>query len=308
MKDSKSLGRGLSSLIPQDTRKSQNQVKDTDNLSQSEDKKQNTESEEKQKSRSNTEGEFRYLAVAEIASNPYQPRKVFDEDALGELASSIAEKGVLQPLVVQEEGKGFVLIAGERRLRAAKQAGLETVPALVKSPLSEADQARLALIENLQREDLDPIERARGIADLQNRFQFTQEQVADRLHLSRSRIANTLRLLTLPESVQNALVEGKITEGHAKIIAGLPDKESQERLLQTILEHTLNVRDTESLVKTSPKAYRQPVSERVKHLASELSENLNSKVEIRPRKDRYVVTLNMSSEDELQDLAKRLQS
>ncbi|MFB6225116.1 MAG: ParB/RepB/Spo0J family partition protein, partial [Candidatus Paceibacteria bacterium] len=140
----------------------------------------------------------------------------------------------------------------------------------------------------------------------QKRFRFTQEQIAQNLHISRSRIANTLRLLSLPPRVQAALSEQKITEGHAKIIAGLPDQEAQEKLLNTILKHTLNVRDTESLVKTSPQSYTKGVNERVKNLANQMSERLNSKVEIRPRKDRYVVTLNVSSEDDLESLAQKL--
>jgi ParB family chromosome partitioning protein len=301
MKD-KSLGRGLSSLIPQHQQKDETSDASKDQGRQA--------SEQPASAGQEGAGEFQYVEVTTIEPNPYQPRKTFEESALADLASSIAEKGVLQPLVLQKntEGTGFVLIAGERRWRAAKQAGLHHVPALIQEALADADQARLALIENLQREDLDPIERARGVADLQERFQFTQQQIAEHLHLSRSRVANTLRLLSLPSSAQTALAEGKITEGHAKIIAGLPDVEAQERLLHIILKQTLNVRDTESLVKTAPESYQRPVNERVKHIAGELSERLESKVEVRARKDRYVVTLNMSSEEDLQELAERLNS
>jgi len=199
------------------------------------------------------------LPLREIEPDPDQPRKRFDEQALRQLADSIAENGLLQPIAVRPKhmGVGYTIIAGERRWRAARLAGLEEVPVLIKE-VSDEQAAALALIENLQREDLDPIEEAQGCRQLIEKYGLTQEIAAKRLGKSRSAIANSLRLLNLPEDVQTQLVEGKLSTGHAKVLLGLPDASLVKAAAAEITEKGLNVRQTEILCKKLTKAPARP--------------------------------------------------
>lgn len=190
------------------------------------------------------------IPIEAIRANPFQPRREFDEDALAELAASIEVHGVLQPISVRRapRGEGFELIAGERRLRAARQAGLATIPALVR-PATERELVELALVENLQREDLNAIESAVAYRRYLDEFGYTQEQLAERVGKSRTAVANTLRLLKLPPATQAALRAGQLSEGHGRALLGLPDGPTIEAATEKIIAQGLSVRATESLVR-----------------------------------------------------------
>jgi ParB family transcriptional regulator, chromosome partitioning protein len=187
------------------------------------------------------------IPIARIQVNPYQPRKHMEEDTLASLAASIAEHGVIQPIIVSETLEGYRLVAGERRLRAAILAGLERIPAVVRQ-VADQDQLQIALIENLQRADLDAIEEAHAYRQLIDEFGLSQDTVATRVGRARSTVANTLRLLDLDPSLQAAIADGRITEGHARALGGLP-AEVQPRILASVLERDLSVRQTEELVR-----------------------------------------------------------
>jgi len=187
------------------------------------------------------------IPVDAVVFNPYQPRRSFGEEELRELAGSIREYGVIQPIVVRPYGKGFELIAGERRLRAAKLAGLETIPAIVREA-SDRDTALLALVENLQREDLSFLDEAEGYQRLLEEFGLTQEELARRVGKSQSTIANKLRLLRLPESVRRAIREGGISERHARALLRLDEEEVQLAVVERVVEEDMTVREAEELV------------------------------------------------------------
>jgi ParB family chromosome partitioning protein len=187
------------------------------------------------------------IYLSSIKPNPYQPRKVFDEEALSNLSHSIKKHGLLQPIVVVKKDDGFMLIAGERRLRASKLAGLDTIKAIVTDFESE-NLRELALIENIQREDLNPIELATSYSKLIEEYGITQEELSDIIHKSRTQITNTMRLLRLTPYTQNLISNGKVSQGHAKVLVGLDEK--KERLIvDTIIGQKLSVRDCEELVK-----------------------------------------------------------
>ena len=188
------------------------------------------------------------IDINSIKVNPLQPRTQMDEEGLEDLANSIRVHGVLQPLLVRKAEEGFELIAGERRWRAARRAGLSTVPVIVEE-IEEKSKLEIALVENLQREDLPPLDLARGIKKLMEDFNLTQEEVARRVGKKRSTIANLLRLFDLPPSIQDLLQEGKITLGHAKALLSAESQERQEELVEEILTHSLSVREVEKRVK-----------------------------------------------------------
>ena len=187
------------------------------------------------------------ISLDRIRENPRQPRVRMDPDALETLAASVREHGIIQPVLVTETLDGYQLVAGERRVRAARLAGLERIPAVVRQ-LADQEQLELALVENLQREDLDPLEAAGAYRQLIDEFEFTQEQLAERVGRARSTVANTLRLLDLHPAVQAAIAAGTISEGHGRAVGGLPF-ELQERVATTIAERDLSVRQTEELVR-----------------------------------------------------------
>lgn len=189
------------------------------------------------------------IPIARIRRNPQQPRREADRDGLEALARSIADHGVLQPILVSETVDGYQLIAGERRLRAAEMAGLERVPALVRADVEEHDQLELALVENLQRADLNPLDEALAFRRLIDEFGLSQEQIAGRVARARSSVANTLRLLELAEAVQAAVRDGRLSEGHARAIGGIADHAAQEQMLGVVVERGLSVRQTEELAR-----------------------------------------------------------
>jgi len=253
------------------------------------------------------------IPIARIQPNPRQPRRRFDAAELEQLASSIRAHGVLQPVLVTETVDGYQLIAGERRVRAAELAGLERIPAVVRQ-VAPRDQLELALVENLQREDLDPIETALGYRRLLDDFGFTQEELAGRVGKARSTVTNTLRLLDLAEPVQTAIVEGRITEGHARALGGV-DPVAQARLLAVVDERGLSVRETEELVRrvrertegpqtaSSDAPAADPETERVE---MELRAALGTKVRLARRRRGGRIVIEFYSDEELGRLYERL--
>lgn len=221
--------------------------------------------------------------ISLIDVNPHQPRTFFDEEKLEELATSIKKHGVLQPLIVAPKGDHFELIAGERRLRASKKAGLAKVPVIVRE-VPEHEKLEMAIIENVHRSDLDAIDEALSYRKLIEEFNYTQEQVAEVVGKSRSLVANKLRLLTLPVEMKRALKEGKLTEGHAKALLAVEDEGKRQILFEKILSEGLNVRDVESHAKeVSPKNKREATEGDIviKQLSEDLKNHLGSKVNIK---------------------------
>jgi len=250
------------------------------------------------------------VPVNAVSPNPRQPRTRFDEEAIGSLASSIREVGILQPIVVRKMGAGYELIAGERRLRAAKAAGLATVPVVVRDT-DDADTLREALIENIHREDLGPIELAEAFRQLIEELGLKQEELADRVGVSRSHIANTLRLLQLPIEVQQLLTDGKIQAGHARTLLALGDAEAQGTLALRIAVDDLSVREVEDLVRryvdapaeASTKGERAAdaptPSSALAEVEELLSEQLATRVQIQMGKRRGRVVIEFGSADDL---------
>lgn len=191
---------------------------------------------------------FEEIPVAAISSNTHQPRRSFGEAGIKELAASIKEVGILQPLVIRDTENGFELIAGERRLRAAKEAGLDRVPVLIRQA-AESESMEIALVENLQREDLNPLETAAAYQALLDSFGFTKEQLAARLGKSRTAVTNTLRLTRLPASIRALILEGELTEGHARALLSLEEEEWMLRVAERIMLEKLSVRRTEEIVR-----------------------------------------------------------
>ena len=203
----------------------------------------------------NSEDVVRKLKITEVEPNKDQARKVFDEDAIDELASSIREYGVIQPIIVSKKKGFYEIIAGERRWRASKRAGLDEIPAIVRTD-DEQKNMEISLIENIQREDLNPIEKARGIKLLMDDYNLTQAKVAEKLGKSRSSIANTVRILNLDERVINLALEGKLTEGHCKSLMSIDDPERQFKMAEFIIESGDSVREAEKKMRVRKKAGR----------------------------------------------------
>lgn len=258
------------------------------------------------------EGEITRLPLREIEPDPGQPRKTFEQDALNQLADSIAENGLLQPIAVRpnKNGSGYTIIAGERRWRASRLAGLAEVPVVIKE-VSDQQAMELALIENLQREDLDPVEEALGCKRLMEEFGLTQEQTARRLGKSRSALANTLRLLGLPGPVLDDLKAGAITPGHAKAILSLPSPELMEKAAAAIIGGDLNVRQAEALCKklAQPQKPKKPapLPEALPiEVESSLREVTGNEVKVDYKKGRGTLTLHFYSDDQLRAFANLL--
>ncbi len=229
------------------------------------------------------------LKISDLRSNPYQPRKVFDETALKELATSIKEHGVFQPIIVKKSIKGYEIIAGERRVKASELAGKTEIPAIIRD-FNDTQMMEIALLENLQREDLSAIEEATAYRKLQDTLALTQEQLAERLGKSRSHITNMLGLLSLPLEIQEAVNEKKLTMGHARALSKLDNPEEQKQLANRIIDEGLSVRNIENLAsnpeieKTNPQRIRQKRDNEYSYLENELSEKLGTKVTIRKNK------------------------
>lgn len=251
----------------------------------------------------------RHVPLEVVQPCSFQPRKAFSEEALRELADSIREQGIVQPLIVRQRGERYELIAGERRWRAAQQAGLKEVPVLVREA-DDRSALELALIENLQRENLNPMEEAQGYAQLIEQFQLTQEQAASRVGKSRVVVANALRLLKLAPAVQVFVRDGRLSMGHAKAILGLSAHEEQSLAADRVLRKTLNVRQTEELVagwqqsstetrKASSRGLR-PADPHVQQLQDKLREVMGTKVQLRYRGGKGALQIQFFNDDDLE--------
>jgi ParB family chromosome partitioning protein len=251
------------------------------------------------------------VPLTSIIPNPHQPRSPIRDQDLVELAASIEEHGIIQPLVVTRAPDGYHLIAGERRWRAARLAGLPTVPAVVKE-VAPSEMLELALVENLQRADLNPLEEAVAYRQLVEEFGHTQEQVARRVGKSRVAVSNTLRLLKAARPVQEALLEGRISEGHARALLGLEQAQAQEAALKMVLKRELNVRQTEELVRRLVglrREERRPtreISPETRALETRFREALGTKVSLTRRGEGGRVVIHFYSEEELNALYERI--
>ena len=270
------LGRGLEALIPKET----------------------------------ASGGFILASIHDVRPNLRQPRKEFDDEAISELSISIKEKGVLQPLIVRRSGQGYEIIAGERRWRAAQKAGVNKVPIIIKEA-TDGEALELALIENLQRQDQNPIEEATGYRHLIEDFGLTHEDVAARIGKDRSTITNQLRLLRLPEEAQKALAQGEISAGHARALLSLESASDMKAALDAIRKQKLSVRNTEALVKKMSGAAKsvakseeaQEEDPYVRSLADEFKRALSTKVRIVYNNGRGRIEIDYYSTDELERLA-----
>lgn len=248
----------------------------------------------------------RELPIDTISRNPHQPRTTFDEAALDELAASIRAQGIIQPLLVRPRPDGtYELVAGERRLRAAQRAGLRSVPVVIRA-MSDDDSLEIALIENLQRADLSPLEEAAAYERLMRDFGHTQEQVAERVGKSRPAVANTLRLLRLPEPIKQELSRGRLTAGHAKALLAINDADAQLRTARQIIARQMSVREAEKL---APSSRKPPAVQRDPHRAAlerELAAALGTRVRIRPRGRGGQIEIEYYSLAELQGIVEKL--
>ncbi|HSK48683.1 MAG TPA: ParB/RepB/Spo0J family partition protein [Coriobacteriia bacterium] len=274
------LGRGLSALIPSASQES------------------------------NTSQEVTELAIDLLTPNPGQPRTDINEDRVEELADSIVKVGVLQPILVRPLGEKYQIVAGERRWRASRIAGLEKVPVRVLAT-DEVQSLEIALIENLQREDLNSIEEARGYRQLLTVHQMTQAELADKVSKSRSAITNALRLLDLPEDVQELVYEGRITAGHARAVLSVPDEESRLRLAHKIAHEGLSVREAENLARLlaaghQPREAKPPTPKAFKTVARSLRKRLATNVRVRQVKDKGKIEIEFRGEDELERIFRAL--
>lgn len=260
-----------------------------------------------------SDGGVRTVPLREIEPDPGQPRKTFPEESLSELADSISQHGLLQPIAVRPQSMGgYRIVAGERRWRACRLAGLTEVPVIILD-VSDQEAMELALIENLQREDLDPIEEACGIRELMDRCELTQEQAARRLGKSRSALANSLRLLNLPPEALELLKAGKLTAGHAKAILGLPSPELQVQAAQLIAEHNLNVRQAEELCRRLAKEAKEAAAPEPAprpalpvEVEESLRQALGNEVSVAYKDGRGSLTVHFYSDDQLRAFANLL--
>jgi len=244
---------------------------------------------------------LRTCGIEEIHPNPFQPRKTFLDEPLQELVDSIREKGILQPLLVRRKGDGYELIAGERRWRAAQKAGVKEVPILVRD-VSDSEMLEDSLIENIQRENLNPIEEAEAYKRLMEQFHLTQEEVSQKVGKDRTTVANTVRLLKLPPEIKLSLAEGKITMGHARAFLSLDGPDKQKLLLKRLLTGGLSVRQTESLVRRlrtrgSPAPRKTDAEWSV--LIDELQRSLGTKIRIVGKRKRGKIEIDFYSSEEL---------
>ncbi|MGM0836944.1 MAG: ParB/RepB/Spo0J family partition protein [Bacillota bacterium] len=252
------------------------------------------------------------INIKDVRPNPYQPRKVFDNEAIQELKESILQHGILQPIIVRKSIKGYEIVVGERRYRAAKEAKLTKVPVVVRE-LTEQQMMELALLENLQREDLTPIEEAAAYQSLMSKLDLTQEQLASRLGKSRPHIANHVRLLSLPGYVQELMNEGKLSMGHGRALLGLKKKEMLKAVIEKVVKDHLNVRQLEQLIhqvneNVSRETKKDPVEKDIflKDQESSLRERFGTSVFIKKSKNKGKIEIEFFSDDDLNRLLELL--
>ncbi len=244
---------------------------------------------------SETGNRFDTVKIQSIKKNPFQPRQKFNEESIQTLSESIKEHGLTQPIIVRERDDYYEIIAGERRLRASILAGLEKIDVIIKN-ISDSDSIKMALIENLEREDLNPIEIAESYHKMLKEFQFTHDDIANIVKRKRSSVTNSLRLLKLPDSIKELLKNKKLSEGHAKILVGIPNEEEQLRLCDQIINQRLNVRQTEQ-----KKAEKKTVklSPEINELQHRLTKRFQTNAKVTGTKSKGKITLNYKSEEEL---------
>lgn len=253
---------------------------------------------------------FFYCPIASISPNPHQARQQFSESELTELANSIKEKGVIQPILVSQTKDGFQLIAGERRWRAAQKAGLDKIPAWIRD-VSPSEALELALTENIQRQDLNPIEEAFAYQELVHRFDLTQEALSKRIGKNRSTIANFLRLLKLPAVIQQDLIDGRLTTGHARVLVSIDSPAAQRVMRDLIVKKSLSVRQTEALTKKAgapkkSKGLKDEIDTYLESLAKDLQNSLGTKVAIKRKGKRGKIIIEFYSDEDLGRLVDRL--
>ena len=278
MNQKKALGRGLSALIPQ-------------------------------KAEPVASGALAQIPLDRISASPYQPRKSFSERSIEELARSVREYGIVQPIVVTPTAENrYRLIAGERRFRAALKAGLDSIPAVIKDLQQESDALQIALIENIQREDLNPIEEANAYHQLHDEFGLTQEEISRRVGKERSTVANFLRLLRLPEPVKQLLASGQLSMGHARALLSLDSPKKQQQLADRIVRNSLNVRQAEMMASaaTKPARREKPKDVFTRDAEEKLTRALRTKVEIARRRRGGVIHIRFTSEDDLMRIFEEL--
>lgn len=250
------------------------------------------------------------ISISDIKANPYQPRKIFDQSALDELSESIKEHGILQPVVVRKAGKRFELVVGERRFRAAKLAKLTEIPAIIKE-LTDQQMMELAILENLQREDLTPIEEAEAYQKLMEALNLTQEQLAFRLGKSRPHIANHVRLLALPKEVRELISDKKLSMGHGRTLLGLRSKKIIPETAEKVVKDNLNVRQLEKLVQRLNEDVPRETIEKKKDIfieekQSELRDRFGTNVQIKKNKNKGKIEIEFFSEEDLERILELL--
>ncbi|MDD7718594.1 MAG: ParB/RepB/Spo0J family partition protein [Eubacteriaceae bacterium] len=252
-----------------------------------------------------------YININDIKPNENQPRKVFDEDKISELAASIVEHGIIQPLVVRKTGSGYEIVAGERRWRASRKAELKEVPCIIRE-FSDEENMLIAIIENMQREDLNPIEEAEGLNQMIKTYGLTQEEVSKSVSKSRPYITNALRLLKLPENIQTMVTEGKLTTGHARAIIPVSDSKVQLDICNRIIQEGLSVRKTEELVSKIGQPKKRPAKKaknaNTVHVENELKNLYGTKVNIKEKGKKGTIELEYYNTDELNRLIELLKS
>ena len=244
------------------------------------------------------------VSVYDIDTNPDQPRKSFDEEKLKELSASLKQHGIVQPLIVKKHDDRFIIVAGERRYRAARMAGIKTVPCIL-SEAGEEQLQEISLIENIQREDLNPMEEAAAVKFLMDQHDLTQEEVAARLGKSRPAIANTLRLMNLPENIRALIKSGKLTSGHGKVLAGIDDREMLMELGVKAAEESWSVRkleDTVRLLNGAKKRRKQPLSKELKQVTAALRDRLGARVSVSGNDEKGRIILHYYSKDDLNNI------
>ena len=260
------LGRGLDALFADAAPINEEELAAAENHSKAKAPKKEKEA------AADSEDRVLYIDINDIKPNSAQPRKNFDEEKLAELANSIRANGVIQPLIVRESASGYELVAGERRWRASRQAGLRTVPCILRN-FDDRQNAIVAIIENMQREDLDPIEEALGLKSMTEKYGFTQEQVSESLGRSRTYIANSIRLLKLPEEIQQYVSSGQMSAAHGRTIINIPDKAKQKEIADKIIRNDLSVRATERLAEKVKDELKPERKRRKKAAAEETAKN-----------------------------------
>ena len=247
------------------------------------------------------------LKIVDVEPNKDQPRKEFDKEKLDELADSISKHGVIQPIIVTKQGSVYQIVAGERRWRASKQAGLKKIPAIIRN-YDEIKIMEVALIENLQRENLNPVEEALGYKSLMETFSLTQDKISERVGKSRSAIANSLRLLNLPDKVLSMLEKGEISTGHAKVILSVSNKNEQIQIAELIFEKKMSVRETENYIKNKSKTKKSgtsvssEVKMAIKEMENAFSKYLGTKVKIKDSNGKGKIEIAYYSHDEFERL------